>query len=256
MQETDYATTFTLEGHNWWFVGMRRICRELAARSRSSTGRFNADSISLDVGCGTGINLGEIAGQAVGVDTSMTALTFCRRRSLDRLVNADGTNLPFADGTVGRITAIGVIEHIEDDAGALREWARVLRPGGQLTLLTSAYAWMWSGHDVSNHHVRRYRRRDLEATLISAGFTPVQVSYVNTLLFPPIAIVRLVERLLRHGRAPSAHKNTAELPAVFNRLLIGVLAIEARLMKWGSLPFGVSIVASACAPGEGGLVDR
>lgn len=255
MQETDYATTFALEGHNWWFVGMRRICRELASRAAPPNAQAGPGSISLDVGCGTGINLDEAGGEPVGVDTSMTALTFCRRRCLGRLVNADGANLPFADRSVERITAIGVIEHIEDDVGALREWARVLRPGGQLTLLTSAYAWMWSGHDVSNHHIRRYRARDVSVLLNSVGLAPVQVSYVNSLLFAPIAIVRLIERLIRRGRSPRAHKNTAELPAAFNRLLVAVLAVEARLMRWTSLPFGVSIVASATKPRDGGHVE-
>lgn len=251
MEEADYATTFALEGHNWWFVGMRRICHELASRAAPPTAQAGPISISLDVGCGTGINLGEAAGEAVGVDTSMTALTFCRRRLLNRLVNADGADLPFADGSVERITAIGVMEHIEDDIGALREWARVLRPGGQLTLLTSAYTWMWSGHDVSNHHVRRYRARDVRSLLNSVGLAPAEVSYVNTLLFVPIAIIRLLERFVRCGRAPRAHKNTAELPAAFNRGLIGVLAVEARLMRRVSLPFGVSIVASATKPLDG-----
>ena len=207
MQETD-CDHIALEGHNW-FVGMRRICLRLATCGAPNAQAIS--SISLDVGCGTGINLDEAGGEPVGVDPSMTALTFCRRRCLGRLVNADGANLPFADRSVERITAIGVIEHIEDDVGALREWARVLRPGGQLTLLTSAYAWMWSGHDVSNHHMRRYRARDVRVLLNSVGLAPVQVSYVNSLLFAPIAIVRLVERLIR-GRSPEPTRTPPSCP--------------------------------------------
>ncbi len=250
MEESDYATTFALEGHNWWFIGTRKICHELATRAGPVGHPKSSGSVSLDVGCGTGFLLSDSDGEPVGIDSSMTALAFCQQRSLKRLVNADGANLPFADGSIECITAIGVIEHIDDDVGAVAEWARVLSPTGQLTLLTSAYTWMWSGHDVSNHHVRRYRRRDVERMLAAVGLEPVQVSYVNTLLFPPIAVVRIVERLLRRGRVPTAHKNTAELPGAFNRVLTGLLGVEAWMMRRVSMPFGVSIVASATKPAQ------
>ena len=98
-----------------------------------------------------------------------------------------GEALPFPDGAFGLVTAFGVLEHIEDDAGAVREWARVLRPGGQLVLLTSAYRWMWSGHDVSNHHVRRYRRHKVGDLVRRAGLEPQRVSYANAALFHPIS---------------------------------------------------------------------
>jgi SAM-dependent methyltransferase len=245
MEEGDYRTTYELEGHNWWFVGTRRVCLDLL----DGVSPPGHDARILDVGCGTGLMLDELAprGRAVGVDFSPTALEFCRLRSSTALLQADGGRLPVGDGEVDAVTAIGVIEHLDDDLGALAEWHRVLRPGGGLVLLTSAYQWMWSGHDVSNHHTRRYRAGDVRSLLERTGFQPATVSYVNTILFPPIAVVRAAERLARRGRPPAPHKDTGEVPAPLNRALLGLLELERRAIARRGLPFGVSIVASAVA---------
>ena len=248
MEEQDYRTTYDLEGHNWWFVGMRRTCSEWLGRclSASAVARGGRAPRILDVGCGTGINIEafERFGPTLGLDLSATALAFCRERGRDGLVQASGVHLPFPDRSFDVVTAIGVVEHIEQDRAALAEWARVLAPGGQLVLLTSAYSWMWSGHDVSNHHVRRYTTKEVRAMLADVGLVDVRASYVNCLLFPPIAVVRLAERLARRGRTPEPHKDTGEVPAPANRALVALLAVEAWLLRRWDLPFGVSMVAS------------
>jgi SAM-dependent methyltransferase len=241
VEEQDYGTTYALEGGNWWFVGMRQLCTRLA---EGAHGRV------LDVGCGTGINLEafERFGPTTGLDVSPTALAFCKQRGRSALLQGDAARLPVASSSVGLVTAIGVVEHLEPDAEAVREWARVLEPGGRLVLLTSAHRWMWSGHDVSNHHVRRYRPREVRDLLDGAGFVDVRVSYANAALFAPIAIVRLVERGLRRGRPPVPKKDTAQPPAIVNRALTQLLRCETWLIERVDLPFGVSIVATARRP--------
>lgn len=241
MEEQDYATTYALEGGNWWFVGMRRLCLRWAG---------DASGPVVDVGCGTGINLEafERFGPTTGIDLSPTALAFCRERGRDALVQGDAVRLPVADASVGLLTAIGVVEHLEHDREAVADWTRALQPGGRLVLLTSAYRWMWSGHDVSNHHVRRYRASEVRLLLEAAGLVDVRVSYANSLLFPPIALVRLLDRLRRRGRAPAPHKDTAQVPPAANRLLLAVLDVERWLLDRVDLPFGVSIVASGRRP--------
>lgn len=247
MEEPDYQTTYELEGHNWWFVGTRRICLDLL--DAVSPPSPDAPRDILDVGCGTGLLLEHLRdrGRPVGVDFSSTALEFCRLRTSGPLLQADAVRLPVAAGSYDAVTAIGVVEHLDDDAGAVAEWRRVLRPGGALVLLTSSYQWMWSGHDVSNHHTRRYRRSEVRRLLERSGFRPVNVSYVNTLLFPGIAAVRLAEKAALRGRAPAPRKDTGDVPGPFNKALLGVLEAERRMIRRRSLPFGVSIVASAVA---------
>lgn len=244
MEDQDYATTFDLENHNWWFVGTREICLDLLdayAPERDAPLRI------VDVGCGTGstlVPLGE-RGEVVGLDYSPLALQFCRQRTSVPLLRGDGANLPLADGSVDVLSAIGVLEHLEDDATALRDWARALAPDGTLVMLTSAYEWMWSGHDTSNHHTRRYTAGELGRLLVRNGLEPLKISYVNTVLFPPIALVRLFQRLARRDATPDPRKDTAEVPPPVNRALLALMRLERRAIAQGRLPFGVSIVASA-----------
>lgn len=243
MEEQDYATTYRLEGENWWFVGTRRICREWLERC-------GARGPILDVGCGTGINMDMLdeLGPTTGIDVSAIALRFCGDRGRSDLVQAAGQRLPFPDGSFGLVAAIDVVEHIEADQDAVAEWARVVAPGGHVLVFTSAYQWMWSGHDVTNHHARRYRASEVRALLEGAGLVDVRVSHANMFLFPPIAVLRLIQRLVRRGQAPAPHKDTAEVPEVVNRLLTGLLAVEARLLRHVDLPVGVSIAASGRRP--------
>jgi SAM-dependent methyltransferase len=254
VEEDDYRTTYELEDHNWWFVGMRRISLGLLGRAPGEGGSPVDRGPILDVGCGTGIMLEHLAdlGTPTGLDFSSTALAFCRQRGAERLVQARGEQLPFADDSFAAVTAFGVVEHIDADRQAVAEWARVLRPGGDLVLLTSAYQWLWSGHDVSNHHTRRYLTREISALLREAGLEPTKVSYVNSLLFPPILAVRVVERLRRGSKPPAPHKDTGEVPGPINRLLIRLLDLERRVLtrpgRLAKLPFGVSIVAAARKP--------
>ncbi|MBW3557726.1 MAG: class I SAM-dependent methyltransferase [Actinobacteria bacterium] len=251
MEQQDYRTTYELEESNWWFVGMRRIGLSLLAPAWRRPAGSPPPRI-LDVGCGTGIILEHLEpyGPATGLDFSPIALEFCRRRGAARLVQGQGERLPFADSCFDVVTAFGVVEHIDDDAGAVAEWCRVLKPGGHLVLLTSSYQWLWSGHDVSNHHVRRYLLREVRSLVEAAGLRAKRLSYVNTFLFPPILAIRVVERLRRAGAAPQPHKDTGEVPALLNRLFLRLLDIEGRIISRRRLPFGVSIIGVAIKPGR------
>ena len=91
-------------------------------------------------------------------------------------MRGDATRMPFPDGAFDRVIAAEVLEHIPDDWQALREIARVLRPGGQLAVTVPAWlperiCWRLSDdyHNVPGGHVRIYTRAEMETKLAQAG---------------------------------------------------------------------------------------
>ena len=160
---------------------------------------------------------------------SQAAVAYVRGRGSFEVRQAPATDLPYEDGRYDLVTLLDVIEHIEDDDAALSEARRVLRPGGLALLTVPAYTWMWGRQDEISHHMRRYTRPRLNATLIDSGFEVVRATYFNTLLFPPIAAIRLVRRLLP-GEEPESSDFELNKPGTVNSVLVRVFGFEARLL--------------------------
>lgn len=235
---------YELEERYWWFVGRRAIVGMLLS---GLTHHYHPPRI-IDVGCGTGANLTflEQFGEVVGLDSSLLALSFCRQREHHLLVQASATSLPCADGSVDVITMLDVLEHLEDDVGALLELHRVLRPGGYLLVTVPAYQWLWSEHDEALHHKRRYGARELRRKVEGAGLHIVKLSYAISAVLPVIAAFRFAQRLRpRTGEPKTAH---IQLPRPLNQLLIAYLKCEAFALRFVRLPCGVSLVCVAQKP--------
>jgi SAM-dependent methyltransferase len=233
-----------IQHDHWWFVGRRRVVgafldAQLSAADRS-TRRI------LDVGCGTGTMLGELRrfGDVYGVDSEPAAIEFCRSQGEDQVALSSGVAVPHDDDSFDLVSLLDVIEHVEDDQTVLGEARRVLRPGGSLLVTVPAYGWMWGAQDVIAHHERRYTRPQLVESLDRAGFRVSRAGYFNTILFPPIAAIRLARRLLPE---PTDVRSDFELnkPGPLNAVLTRVFSGEARLVSRRDLPFGVSIIGFA-----------
>ncbi len=219
--------------------------------SRQAIGNDGEGTKCLDVGCGTGLWTKELEaiGPVCGVDFSSEALHFSRKRGIVRLVRGTAELLPFRTESHELITAIGVIEHLDDEKGFLSELFRVCRPGGYVLFLTSAYAFLWSRHDEIVHHKRRYTKGEFSRLLVSSGFEVVQSSYMNTFLFLPILAIRLIQRLVGAQAGPQNGSPDVFMPASpINRFLYKILWVEAKVMNFASLPFGVSLLALARKP--------
>ncbi len=247
MNTDEYAKMFALEDRYWWFVARRRLALGLLRRGRGP-GEPSASGLPriLDLGCGTGVVLSELAAWAipVGLDMSALALAFCRKRGLSRLAIGDGTAMPFKSGAFDAIVGLDVFEHIEDDEKAFAQTYRALRPGGRLVLSVPAFGFLWGPHDVALHHFRRYTRRQMVERLEDAGFKVERCAYSVFLLFPLVVVWRLIEK-----RKPGpAQASLVALPDGANRLLVGIQGFEAWLTRWVDLPWGSSVIAVARRP--------
>jgi len=242
LERAEFEATYRLEDGHWWFVGMRRVTASLLA-SLPGAGRWGR---LLDVGCGTGGNLlllSRYAAQVVGLDVSPTALDLCRSRGPWPLVLGSADALPFADASFDALATFDVLCQLPPGADlvALGEFRRVLRPGGALVVRVPAYQWLWSDHDrvLRTHH--RYAAGELRRKLQRAGFRVVRLTYANTFLFP----VAAARRLLQRAGVGSGRTDLVPVPGPVNAACLGLMGLEAALLRAVSLPFGLSVMAVA-----------
>jgi SAM-dependent methyltransferase len=250
MRQDLYYDLYIKEQDYWWHVGKRAIVYSLLDRYLpDSRGR---ERRALDLGCGTGLNLDHLARYArpTGTDFSEEALAFCRERGHTSLAKADAAELPFPDGFFDIITALDVIEHLDDDHAGLTELKRVLRPGGLLIVSVPAYKVLWTYWDDILGHRRRYTTGMMRKAMEKAGLRVRKVSYSNALILAPVVLVRLLKTLLQK-RAQLRNENKdpetdfMPVPGWVNRLLIKYYHVEARFIGRSRLPFGLSVVCVA-----------
>jgi SAM-dependent methyltransferase len=156
------------------------------------------------------------------------------------LVGSLPNQVPFPDESFDLIVLLDVLEHIGEDKAALAALAAKLKPGGHLLVTVPAFSFLWSEHDESHHHHRRYRLPQLTGLMKQCRLEPTFASYFNTWLFPLIALVRVVLKKLPFAR----NTDDLSMPSLLlNKLLTHVMTSERHLLRLGRLPFGVSIVA-------------
>jgi SAM-dependent methyltransferase len=220
---------------HFWYRARRSWLRVLL-RKYSVFGRR-----VLEVGCGGGSQLGVLAehNRAVGCDNDELGLAAARARRND-VFACDLTAAIPEGGPYDVVAAFDVLEHIADDDLALENIRGALRDGGHLLVAVPAFQALFSGHDRLVGHVRRYERAQLKALLERHGFAVVELNFWNSVLFLPVAAVRL---LTRHR---DAHDATPPQRPLINEALYGVLCLDnlAMLLNWRA-PWGLSLYAVA-----------
>jgi SAM-dependent methyltransferase len=246
MDAATLAVEAQVEESHWWFAGRRR----LFARELTRAGMI-ARSEVLDVGTGTGANLRMLHDlnieHVTGLDSDETSIRYCRLKGLGNVRQGDICAIPFADAIFDFVVATDVIEHVKDDALALREVARVLTKGGKALIAVPAFPSLWGLQDIVAHHKRRYRMRPLLQKLREAGLNPLRAYHFNYLLFVPIWLVRRLIDLFSIKRDSEAEFNSP----LINQLLSVVFALDTLTAPVIRPPFGVSILAVCEKTGRG-----
>jgi len=242
MERHIYERMRELQETHWWFTARREILgAEIGRLPLPRPARI------LEVGCGPGGNLELLKrfGEVRAIEPDAESRAYAAERAgvtVEGGLLPDG--LPDLGGAFDVVCAFDVVEHVDDDTGAVAALGERLKPGGFLVTTVPAYAWMWSEHDAQHHHKRRYTRAAYRRLFEAAGLKVRRATYFNTVLFPPIAAVRLARTAARLKGGDDEKMP----PPALNGVLKGLFGLERSLLAAGDLPFGVSILLIAERP--------
>jgi ubiquinone/menaquinone biosynthesis C-methylase UbiE len=234
-----------LEERHWWFKSRRdiliKLITDLAIKKESSI---------LEIGCSGGALMAELVKMGytnlTGIDISQSAIDLSRERGMVNVSVMDGANLEFKENSFDLLLASDVLEHIENEEAALREWRRVLKPGGIIVIFVPAFNHLWSQHDVVNHHFRRYSMKRLTHVVEHSHFIIKRRSYWNFFLFSPTLLVRTIQN--KFYRANSKSDNLQQTNKLVNFALTYLVKFENFLLRFASYPVGVSLFIIAEKP--------
>jgi len=244
MERLVYDRMAELDERHWWYRARREVLAALIRR----IARPPVDAQILEIGCGTGHNLPMLAGfgHVDALELDDEARGFAEKRLGREIMRAPLPELAgVPDQSYDLIGTFDVIEHIDDDRAALASIAAKLKPAGKFVMTVPAHTWMWSAHDVVNHHKRRYSKRSLRKLIIGSPLRLESLGYFNSLLFPAAVAERLVSKARGKEEAdlrlPSAPLNTA---------LERTFAAERHLIGRVPMPPGLSLYAVASVQAE------
>ena len=234
-----------LEENNWWFVARRHMVYYLFNKCK-----IDKNKSILEIGCSGGPLMKKLEKDGYkniyGIDISTKAIELAQMRGVKNVAVMDGTNPTFEPQSFDLIIASDVLEHIEDASNALKNWYNILKPGGKIIVFVPAFNFLWSSHDIVNHHFSRYSEKELINILKQANFYINRSSYWNVMLFFPTFFVRMWQRVTNKPSAMHEKKGQlVKLPDAVNQLLIKWLKIENRYLKHLKSIIGVSVFAIA-----------
>ncbi len=237
MERKVYDQMADLDSRHWWFTARHRILDGIIERIV----RPPSNARILELGAGTGHNLAMLSrfGRVEASELDPGARELASQRLGRPVVEATLPDLSmFSAKTYDLIALLDVLEHVPDDKGSLDAILERLKPGGALLLTVPINPWMWTAHDVAHHHHRRYRKQEIRKLALDSGYEIELLSPFNSLLFPPIAAVRLMGKLTGKDDSDDAMPS----PPV-NKALDLIFGLERELVGRVPLPFGVSLVA-------------
>ena len=215
-----------IEQRHWWFLGRRAIMRRLVHRVASPSGQ----STVVDIGCGTGGNIAALSNdyRCVGIDPSERGIESARSRfpGVEFICGHAPGDLGETCEMADVLLLMDVIEHVPDDFWLVSQLLSAMKPGAHLVIAVPADESLWSRHDESFGHYRRYDRARLERVWQGLAVTTRLVSHYNARLYPLIKLIRQVNQ--RRGASSGQAGTDFNIPPrLMNSALCQIFSGEA-----------------------------
>jgi SAM-dependent methyltransferase len=229
----------------WWITARGEILRALL-NEYISTG----DNKILDVGSGMGCNTVFFSDLSLrkgiyGIDILKGESECAMKKGYKKILNADIETFSFQGDSDYKdfniVIAADILEHLKNDRGTLEKIHGIMSDRGTLLVTVPANGFLWSQHDITLGHLRRYSRESLSNLITEAGFKIERISYFNFFFFVPILMMRSLGKCLRLNQK----EYFKPLPRVINKLFAGIFSAEKHLLAKFDLPAGVSLVCIA-----------
>jgi SAM-dependent methyltransferase len=254
----DFARLRALEDTHFWFVSRNNVLSAVLSTLSANGAAGSKPASVLEIGCGTGNTLrvlrrGLPEAAIIGMDAFHSGLMFARRRGEGRLVQARIEQPPFRK-QFGLIGMFDVLEHVEDDVGALQAVRQLLEPGGTLMMTVPAGPSLWSRYDEESRHHRRYTEHSLLDALAAGRLHVEYVTHFMAVTYPAIWLSRRIDRWLATEKqtARPAIERELNVPHSLNTLFEWMLRVEsAAIRRRRRVPFGASLLAIARPSGSG-----
>ena len=241
MNSEEYLKLAEVERVHWYYAGKRELVRRWLMR----TAALSETDLLLDCGAGTGLfadSMRQFCKVRV-LDDHAESLAILRTRfASGEIIEGPATDIPLPAAAVDYVTALDVLEHIEDDRRAVEEIYRVLRPGGCVVVTVPALMMLWGYWDEALHHYRRYTAAELRALFPAHSWEIIHVNYTNVVVVPAVWMIRSWQRWRKPGAASRVEDKIP--PRWLNRFL-RMIFVHLGLVQGIRFPCGVSLLLVA-----------
>lgn len=207
----------------------------------------------MEVGCSAGHLLADMRkslpnATLIGGDYTLgTLIKLGERMPMIPLIRFDLADSPLPSDAYDALVLLNVLEHIEDDATAVRHVARMLKPGGVAIIEVPAGPELFDDYDSELKHFRRYTLQCLCRIIEGAGLAIERKNYLGALIYPAFYLAKKISRI--RPKPPAARerhvKSAISITSRFNFLGRAIMALEDSISGAVEFPRGIRCVITA-----------
>lgn len=243
MEKEEYEIMYRNEDKFWWYKGLQHLLLHYIKKYCTK------DCLILDAGCGTGKNLEIFIKNGFnvrGIDLSKDAIVFCNLRGLKDVKICSIDKIDYPSNYFNVIYCMDVLGILDIDKrnNSIKEFKRILKKDGILIIQCAALEWLRSQHDDVVSIKKRFKRREIIELLENNGFKLIKCSYRVFFLFPIIALVKIIKKILKNKNG-NATSDQWMPPKLINSFLFFLQLLENYLFFIINLPIGSSVFAIA-----------